>query len=59
MHAVIIEDLEQYLSGHLPLSVLNRFEAHLAICGECRAEGVGARPGRALFRPGWKATAAQ
>ncbi|MGA2739250.1 MAG: zf-HC2 domain-containing protein [Bryobacteraceae bacterium] len=38
MHAVIIDDLERYLSGHLPLSAHDRFEAHLAICGECRRE---------------------
>jgi anti-sigma factor RsiW len=38
MHAVIIDDLEQYLSGHLPPSALDRFHAHLAACGECRRE---------------------
>lgn len=38
MHAVIINDLEQYLSGHLPPSALDRFQAHLALCGECRQE---------------------
>jgi len=38
MHAVIINDLEQYLSGRLPPSALNRFQAHLATCGECRRE---------------------
>jgi len=38
MHAVIINDLEQYLSGHLPPWALARFEAHLATCGECRRE---------------------
>jgi anti-sigma factor RsiW len=38
MHAVIINDLEQYLSGHLPPSALDRFQAHLATCGECRRE---------------------
>jgi anti-sigma factor RsiW len=38
MHAVIIEDLERYLSGHLRLSALDRFQAHLATCGECRRE---------------------
>jgi anti-sigma factor RsiW len=38
MHAVIIDDLERYLSGHLPSSALGRFQAHLATCGECRRE---------------------
>jgi anti-sigma factor RsiW len=38
MHAVIIDDLERYLSGHLPPSAVGRFEAHLATCGECRRE---------------------
>jgi len=38
MHAVIINDLEQYLSGHLPPWALDRFQAHLAACGECRRE---------------------
>ncbi|HTT63592.1 MAG TPA: zf-HC2 domain-containing protein [Bryobacteraceae bacterium] len=38
MHAVIIDDLEEYLSGHLPPPALDRFQAHLAICGECRNE---------------------
>ncbi len=38
MHAVIIDNLEQYLSGHLPLSALDRFQAHLTTCGECRRE---------------------
>jgi len=38
MHAVIIDDLERYLSGQLPPSALERFQAHLATCGECRRE---------------------
>jgi anti-sigma factor RsiW len=38
MHAVIIDNLEKYLSGHLPLSALDRFQAHLETCGECRRE---------------------
>jgi anti-sigma factor RsiW len=38
MHAVIIDHLERYLSGHLPPSALERFEDHLAICAECRSE---------------------
>jgi anti-sigma factor RsiW len=38
MHAVIIEDLEEYLSGCLPPTALNRFQAHLDVCGHCRQE---------------------
>jgi anti-sigma factor RsiW len=38
MHAVIIDDLERYLSGHLPPSAAGRFQTHLATCGECRRE---------------------
>jgi len=38
MHAVIVNDLEQYLSDHLPPSALDRFQAHLATCGPCRRE---------------------
>jgi anti-sigma factor RsiW len=38
MHAVIIDDLEGYLSGHLPPWALDRFEAHLETCGQCRLE---------------------
>ena len=38
MHAVIIDDLEEYLSGHLPPLALDRFKAHLGACGPCRSE---------------------
>ena len=38
MHAVIINDLEEYLSGSLPPSALDRFQAHLETCGSCRRE---------------------
>lgn len=38
MHAVIIDELEEYLSGSLPPSALNRFQAHLETCGVCRRE---------------------
>jgi anti-sigma factor RsiW len=38
MHAVIIDALEEYLSGHLPPSALDRFQGHLNTCGECRQE---------------------
>jgi len=38
MHAVIINDLEEYLSGSLPPSALHRFEAHLKTCDVCAGE---------------------
>ncbi|MGC9946538.1 MAG: anti-sigma factor [Bryobacteraceae bacterium] len=38
MHAVIIDDLEEYLSGQLPPRALDRFQAHLEICSECRRD---------------------
>jgi len=38
MHAVIVDNLEEYLSGHLPPLALDRFEAHLESCGQCRLE---------------------
>jgi len=38
MHAVIIEDLEDYLAGTLPFAVDRRFQAHLEKCGACRRE---------------------
>ncbi len=50
MHAVIIDDLERYLSGHLPPSALDRFEAHLATCGACRGEVDEIRDSTALLR---------
>jgi anti-sigma factor RsiW len=38
MHAVIIDALEEYLSGHLPPPALDRFQGHLETCGQCRRE---------------------
>jgi len=38
MHAVIIEDVEEYLAGILMPSSQRRFQAHLETCGECRRE---------------------
>ena len=38
MHAVIIDHLEEYLSGSLPPSAQHRFEAHLETCAKCRRE---------------------
>jgi len=50
MHAVIVNDLEQYLSGHLPPSALDRFQAHLATCGQCRWEVEEIRESTGLLR---------
>lgn len=36
MHAVIIDDLEEYLAGTLPPTAQRRFQAHLETCGKCR-----------------------
>ena len=38
MHAVIIDELENYLAGNLPPSVSRRFQAHLEHCAECSRE---------------------
>jgi len=38
MHAVIIDHLEEYLSGALPPAAAHRFRAHLESCGNCRRE---------------------
>jgi anti-sigma factor RsiW len=38
MHAVIVEDIEDYLAGTLPPSSQRRFQAHLETCGACRRE---------------------
>jgi len=38
MHAVIIDDLEEYLGGSLALPAQHRFEAHLETCANCRRE---------------------
>lgn len=43
MHAVIIHDLEEYLSGSLPSAALKRLEAHLEVCASCRREIEGLR----------------
>jgi len=49
MHAVIFNDLEGYLSGHLPPSALDRFQAHLNNCGECRSAVDAMRASSALL----------
>src|SRR3974377_992191 len=38
MHAVVLDDLEEYLSGSLEPAALDKIEAHLATCGACRHE---------------------
>lgn len=50
MHAVIVNDLEEYLSGHLPPSALDRFQAHLETCGPCRSEVEGIQEFAGLLR---------
>ncbi|MGA3072815.1 MAG: zf-HC2 domain-containing protein [Bryobacteraceae bacterium] len=49
MHAVIINDLEEYLSGDLPPSALDRFQAHLETCGKCRREVEGIQESAGLL----------
>ncbi|MCX6633246.1 MAG: zf-HC2 domain-containing protein [Candidatus Solibacter sp.] len=41
MHAVVMESLEEYLSGTLKPAVLRDIEAHLSNCEMCRQEVVG------------------
>jgi anti-sigma factor RsiW len=38
MHAVIIENLEEYLTGSLHPAALRKIEAHLATCSSCQEE---------------------
>jgi anti-sigma factor RsiW len=38
MHALIVDDVEEYLAGTLPSSSQRRFEAHLETCGKCSRE---------------------
>jgi anti-sigma factor RsiW len=38
MHAVIVDDVEEYLAGTLPPSSQRRFQAHLETCGKCSRE---------------------
>lgn len=38
MHAVIVDDLEEYLAGTLSPSAEHRIRTHLETCGECRRE---------------------
>jgi anti-sigma factor RsiW len=41
MHVVVIESLEEYLSGTLKPAVLRDIEAHLSSCETCRDEVAG------------------
>ena len=49
MHAVIIDDLEEYLAGTLSLSSRHRFQAHLETCDECSKEIQGMQDVTYLF----------
>jgi len=49
MHAVIIDDLEEYLAGTLPPSAHRRFQAHLEACNECSREVSGMQEVTNLF----------
>jgi len=50
MHAVIINDLEEYLSGDLPPSALGHFQVHLEACAECHREVDEIRESTGLLR---------
>ena len=41
MHAVVIDNLEEYLAGALEPAALREFEAHLSSCNACRNEVAG------------------
>ena len=41
MHAVVVESLEEYLSGTLKPGALRDIEAHLGSCAACREEVAG------------------
>ena len=41
MHAVVMESLEEYLSGTLKPAALRDIEAHLSTCETCRQEVAG------------------
>jgi len=49
MHAVTMENLEEYLSGTLEPADLREMEAHLSTCGACREEIRGMRAMAELF----------
>ncbi|MBS1857012.1 MAG: zf-HC2 domain-containing protein [Acidobacteria bacterium] len=43
MHAVVIDNLEEYLAGALEPATLREIEAHLCACASCRGEVDGMR----------------
>jgi anti-sigma factor RsiW len=49
MHAVVMESLEEYLSGTLKPAVLRDIEAHLTSCETCRQEVAGMQEFSQLF----------
>lgn len=49
MHAVMMENLEEYLAGTLEPAELRDIEAHLSTCGMCREEIRGMRDVAGLF----------
>ena len=49
MHAVMMENLEEYLSGTLEPPELREIEAHLSSCGACREEIRGIEEMSGLF----------
>jgi anti-sigma factor RsiW len=49
MHAVVMESLEEYLSGTLGLAADRDVEAHLSACERCREEVAGLRDISKLF----------
>src|ERR1041384_7436191 len=49
MHQVIVESLEEYLSGILTPVAQREFDAHLEICQECRREVNGMLEMSGLF----------
>jgi anti-sigma factor RsiW len=50
MHAVVMESLEEYLSGSLKPAAHRDIEAHLNSCAACREEVAGMQEISALFR---------
>jgi len=49
MHAVMLENLEDYLAGTLEPAQIREIEAHLNICGMCREEVRGLQEVSGLF----------
>jgi anti-sigma factor RsiW len=49
MHAVVMDSLEEYLSGAIEPAAQRAIEAHLLACGTCREEVRGMQEVSALF----------